>query len=108
MAITIEATYENGVLKPGQPLPFKEHEKVRVTLESKTSWVQRTAGIMGFQGTQEEADTTQSKPHKRPAVDPCENKAFAGPFEPAQGHHALRTTRSRPKTASHLRRKPTP
>jgi len=56
MAITIEATYENGVLKPGQPLPFKEHEKVRVTLESKTSWVQRTAGIMGFQGTQEEAD----------------------------------------------------
>ncbi len=30
MTITIEATYENGVLKPSQPLPLNEHEKVRV------------------------------------------------------------------------------
>ena len=33
MALTIEAIYENGVLKPAQPLPFKEHEKVTVTIE---------------------------------------------------------------------------
>jgi predicted DNA-binding antitoxin AbrB/MazE fold protein len=33
MPITVEATYENGVLKPAQPLPLKEHEKVRVTLD---------------------------------------------------------------------------
>jgi predicted DNA-binding antitoxin AbrB/MazE fold protein len=33
MALTIEAVYENGVLKPAQPLPLKEHEKVRVTVE---------------------------------------------------------------------------
>jgi len=33
MAITVEAVYENGVLKPTQPLPLKEHEKVRVTVE---------------------------------------------------------------------------
>ena len=26
MAITIEALYEDGVLKPLQPLPLKEHE----------------------------------------------------------------------------------
>jgi predicted DNA-binding antitoxin AbrB/MazE fold protein len=34
MAITVEAVYENGVLKPTQPLPFKEHEKVTLTVES--------------------------------------------------------------------------
>jgi predicted DNA-binding antitoxin AbrB/MazE fold protein len=33
MTITIDATYEDGVLKPAQPLPLGEHEKVRVTVE---------------------------------------------------------------------------
>jgi predicted DNA-binding antitoxin AbrB/MazE fold protein len=32
MAINVEAIYENGVLKPTQPLPFKEHEKVTLTV----------------------------------------------------------------------------
>lgn len=32
MAITVEAVYENGVLKPAEPLPFKEHEKLIVTV----------------------------------------------------------------------------
>ncbi|HZU35970.1 MAG TPA: antitoxin family protein [Gemmataceae bacterium] len=34
MVLTIEAIYENGVLKPAQPLPFKEHESVRITVET--------------------------------------------------------------------------
>ena len=34
MTLTIEAIYENGVLKPAQPLPLKEHEKVRITVEA--------------------------------------------------------------------------
>ena len=33
MALTVEAVYENGVLRPAEPLPLKEHEKVRVTVE---------------------------------------------------------------------------
>lgn len=33
MTITVDATYEDGVLKPAQPLPLSEHEKVRVTVE---------------------------------------------------------------------------
>jgi len=33
MAITIDATYEDGVLKPERPLALREHEKVRVTVE---------------------------------------------------------------------------
>jgi predicted DNA-binding antitoxin AbrB/MazE fold protein len=35
MSITVEAVHENGVLKPAQPLPFKEHEKVSITVEPK-------------------------------------------------------------------------
>ena len=31
---TVEATYENGVLKLEQPLPLKHRERVRVTVES--------------------------------------------------------------------------
>jgi len=32
MAITVEAVYENGVLRPAGPLPLKEHEKVQLTV----------------------------------------------------------------------------
>ncbi len=35
MAITVEAVYENGVLKPLQPLPLQEHETVRLTVEQR-------------------------------------------------------------------------
>jgi predicted DNA-binding antitoxin AbrB/MazE fold protein len=35
MAITVEAIYEDGVLKPAQPLPLQEHERVSVTVEAK-------------------------------------------------------------------------
>ena len=37
MSHVVEATYENGVLKLEQPLPFKDQEKVRVTVESLTT-----------------------------------------------------------------------
>jgi predicted DNA-binding antitoxin AbrB/MazE fold protein len=33
MSITVDAVYENGVLKLNQPLPFQEHEAVRITVE---------------------------------------------------------------------------
>ncbi len=34
MSHVVEAIYENGVLKLKQPLPFKDQEKLRVTVES--------------------------------------------------------------------------
>jgi len=34
MSHIVEATYENGVLKLVQPLPLKDQERVRVTVES--------------------------------------------------------------------------
>ena len=35
MSFTVEAVYEDGVLKLAQPLPLKEYEKVRVTVEQR-------------------------------------------------------------------------
>jgi predicted DNA-binding antitoxin AbrB/MazE fold protein len=56
MTITIEATYENGVLKPAQPLLLEEHEKVQISVHSKRSPLLEAYGIMGFKGTAEELE----------------------------------------------------
>ena len=56
MEITVEAVYENGVLKPTPPLPLKEHERVQITVQTPVSNLADSYGIMGFQGTAEEAD----------------------------------------------------
>jgi predicted DNA-binding antitoxin AbrB/MazE fold protein len=71
MSLTVEAVYENGCLKLSQPVPLKEHEKVRVTitLQSEPTWVERTAGIMGFTGTAEEADYFALSPDLDPLED---------------------------------------
>jgi predicted DNA-binding antitoxin AbrB/MazE fold protein len=53
MAFTIEAIYENGVLKPTQPLALQEHEKVRITIEPDLSWAERTAGMLPWTGDPE-------------------------------------------------------
>src|SRR5438105_10322811 len=45
MTITIDATYEDGVLKPAEPLPLSEHEKVRVTVEPQSPLVDRGAEL---------------------------------------------------------------
>ena len=44
-AWTIETVYENGVLKPVQPLPLPEHAKVQITLKATVSRVRQTAGL---------------------------------------------------------------
>ena len=43
MTLTVEAIYENGMLKPAAPLPFKEHEKVTVTVQPTISLAKQTA-----------------------------------------------------------------
>jgi predicted DNA-binding antitoxin AbrB/MazE fold protein len=53
MTITVETTYENGVLKLTQPLPLKEQEKIRVTIEPESSWAERTAGMLKWTGDPE-------------------------------------------------------
>ena len=44
MELSIEATYENGVLKPLVPLLLKEHEKVRITITGDAEWVRAACG----------------------------------------------------------------
>jgi predicted DNA-binding antitoxin AbrB/MazE fold protein len=54
MTLTVEAIYENGVLKPARPLPLKEHETVRITIEPQLSWAERTSGILQWTGDLED------------------------------------------------------
>lgn len=56
MAITVEAIYENGVLKPSEPLPWKDGDKVRIAVSSLDSPILKAYGIMGWKGTGEELD----------------------------------------------------
>ena len=54
MTVTVEAVYENGVLKPMAPLPLREHERVQLTINVHSNWVQETAGMLGWNGSSEE------------------------------------------------------
>lgn len=53
MTICVEATYENGILKLTGAIPFVEHEKVRVTIESELTVAERTAGMLKWAGDPE-------------------------------------------------------
>lgn len=53
MAITVEAIYENGVLRPVQALSLQEKEKVRLTIEPELTWAERTAGMLHWSGDPE-------------------------------------------------------
>ena len=62
MSLTVEATYENGVLKPVQALPLKEHQRVQVTVHSPAPDIVQAYRIMGWKG---DAETL-----RRIALDP--------------------------------------
>jgi predicted DNA-binding antitoxin AbrB/MazE fold protein len=53
MPLTIEAIYEDGVLKPSRPLPLGEHETVRITIEPQISWAEWTSGLLQWTGDPE-------------------------------------------------------
>ena len=56
MALTFEAVYENGVLKPAGPLPLKEHEKVNVTVEPARPPIWERIAARAAEIPQEEVD----------------------------------------------------
>ncbi len=69
MAITIDAIYENGTLKLDGPLPFAEQARVRVTVHAADAgWVDRTAGIIQWNGDME----TLRRLAEDPEFDPQE------------------------------------
>ena len=64
MAITLEATFEDGMLKLSEPVPLTEHQRVRVTIhtQAERDRVKQTYGLLGWKG---DAATVQ-----RIALDP--------------------------------------
>jgi predicted DNA-binding antitoxin AbrB/MazE fold protein len=53
MAIEIEATYENGVLRPDNPLPLEERQRVKLTVQAHTSRFAQSYGLIGWTGEPE-------------------------------------------------------
>lgn len=53
MALEIEATYENGVLRLDQLLPLSEHQRVKVVVQEETNHSQRSYGLLGWTGDPE-------------------------------------------------------
>lgn len=51
--IVVEATYEDGKLVVDGQLPLRDRERVKVTIEPKGSWVDRTYGMLGWTGDPE-------------------------------------------------------
>jgi predicted DNA-binding antitoxin AbrB/MazE fold protein len=46
MEISVAAVYEGGILKLDRPLPFKEHERVRLTVHRAGNPVDESAGLI--------------------------------------------------------------
>ena len=59
-AFEFEATFENGVLKPDRPVPFVEHQRIKVSVELPASdapavdadleFINETSGMVGWTG----------------------------------------------------------
>lgn len=69
MSITVEAVYENGVLKPSRPLPFRELQRVQISVMAAESRVRQTAGLVSWTGSQQEADFVALSPELDPQED---------------------------------------
>ena len=50
MAITVEAIYEDGVLKLEKPLPFPEHERLQISVQLRHSVARESAGMLPWRG----------------------------------------------------------
>jgi predicted DNA-binding antitoxin AbrB/MazE fold protein len=70
MTLTVNATYEDGMLKLAQPLPLKEHAQVRVTVHMETSPILQAYGIMEWKGSAELADYFALDPELDPQEGP--------------------------------------
>jgi predicted DNA-binding antitoxin AbrB/MazE fold protein len=59
MPITVDAVYEGGVLKPAEPLPLNEHERVRISIQTPADVqkaleaVRRSYGLVQWTGDAE-------------------------------------------------------
>jgi len=70
MSITVEAIYEDGVLKPVRPLALKEREAVRITVHASISRARQTAGLVRWTGAVETLNRLTSDPELDPQESP--------------------------------------
>ena len=81
MNLTVEATYEDGVLKPVRPLPLKEHERVQIILQATPQQpvatpdeaeqaVRRSYGLLGWTGDVETLRRVAEDPEFSPWESP--------------------------------------
>ena len=72
MTITIEAIYEDGVLKPVGPLPLAEHDKVEVTVHTPVdAAISARAGVAAVKGTAGLIPCADAGLIERVALDPA-------------------------------------
>jgi len=62
MTITIDAVFENGILRPLKPPPVPDGQRVRLTLEAIPSLTQQTAGMVKWTGDSEELQRFMEDP----------------------------------------------
>ena len=53
MPLEVNATYENGVLRPDGPLPLDEHVRLRISITLRTASIRESAGLVPFHGGKE-------------------------------------------------------
>lgn len=53
MTIETQAVYENGALKLDHSLPLEEHQRVKISIETKMTVARRSYGIIGWTGDPE-------------------------------------------------------
>ena len=53
MNLTVEAVYEDGVLKPVEALPLKEREIVEISIRTQPLNLAQAYGIIGWKGDAE-------------------------------------------------------
>ncbi|MEX0713621.1 MAG: antitoxin family protein [Pirellulales bacterium] len=70
MAIIVDAVYENGSLRLAQPLPLKEHQKVRITIQTTANPILEAYGIMGWTGDAETLERIAMDPEFDPQEGP--------------------------------------
>ena len=73
--VTVKAVYENGVLKPEEPLPLAEQERVSVTVHIGPSRVEQSYGLMKWTGSLEDLEyIAESADLDYPDLEPEEGR----------------------------------
>jgi predicted DNA-binding antitoxin AbrB/MazE fold protein len=60
--LEIEAIYENGILKPTQPLALEEQQKVHLIVRTKCSRIRQSAGLISWKGSAGELERIALEP----------------------------------------------